>query len=102
MYEDISRTLFLIIGDRQAGFSRILGVRPRWEADRDESPLKLNRAGEPALTRTSRNQKGELGRWRMRCAGAAYRSLTVAAPNLVAEFSTTFDTLSPLEKWELP
>ena len=30
--------------------------------------------------RTGRNQQGERGHWRMRCAGAANPSLTVAAP----------------------
>ena len=46
----------------------------------------------PNLTRTSRNQKGERGRWRMRRVEAANPSLTVGAPNLVPEFSATFDT----------
>ena len=49
-------------------------------------------ARSPTLTRTSRNQKGERGRWRMRRVVAANRSLTVAALNLVPEFSATFDT----------
>ena len=34
----------------------------------------------------------ERGRWRSRRVEAANRSLTVAAPNLVPEFSATFDT----------
>ena len=44
------------------------------------------------LTQTSRNQKGECGRWRTRRVEAANPSLTVGAPNLVPEFSATFDT----------
>ena len=35
---------------------------------------------------------GGSGRWRMRRVEAANPSLTVAAPNLVPEFSATFDT----------
>ena len=42
------------------------------------------------VTRTSRNQNGERGRWRMRRVGAANPSLTVGAPSLAAEFSARF------------
>ena len=45
-----------------------------------------------SLTRTSRNQNGERGRWRMRRVEVAYPSLTVGALNLVPEFSATLDT----------
>ena len=44
------------------------------------------------LTRTSRNQKGERGRWRMRRVEAANPSLTVGAPILALAFPATFDT----------
>ena len=42
------------------------------------------------LSRTSRNQRGDRGRCRMRRVEAANPSLTVGAPNLAPEFSATF------------
>ena len=43
-----------------------------------------------AVTRTSRNQNGERGRWRVPCAKAADPSLAFGALNRAAEFSATF------------